>query len=384
MKKNIFSLMTACILMAFACWSCTSNVSRNSILEDLADDLKTYYDTWTDIREGFALFALKQVAKTGENKSEPHLLIEYGESDEVSDKRKEMDKIADEITEKKDILVGNTIPTEVTEGTPLKLITPFKITEVSVDFKHTLHIQLIAEAEVEATSDIHVLDNRKSDYYIHINYIKSDGSEVFSNWRCKTSPVTYGMDIPAGTRFTIQETIEESLSVKESPISYQSRLLDTKSLSIQWNPGHGNSYDDGYNSSNPSSSLEPTYDSYQSDDPGMEDDMEGYGTYGLMSLIPEGTSTYTGTMAGEYIIELTIVNQPSMGVLTATYRNVKYGTTMKMIGESLPSDDGDITFIGEENGRHWSFYLTGDPEDIRGTATNSENFETSIALRRKS
>ena len=155
--------MTACILMAFACWSCTSNVSRNSILGDLADDLKTYYDTWTDIREGFALFALKQVAKTGENKSEPHLLIEYGESDEVSDKRKEMDKIADEITEKKDILVGNTIPTEVTEGTPLKLITPFKIIEVSVDFKHTLHIQLIAEAEVEATSDIHVLDNRKSD-----------------------------------------------------------------------------------------------------------------------------------------------------------------------------------------------------------------------------
>lgn len=192
------------------------------------------------------------------------------------------------------------------------------------------------------------------------------------------------MDIPAGTRFTIQETIEESLSAKESPISYQSRLLDTKSLSIQWNPGNGNSYDDGYNSSNQSSSLEPTYDNYQSDDLGMEEDMEGYGTYGLMSLIPEGISTYAGTMAGEYIIELTIVNQTSKGVLTATYRNVKYGTTMKMIGESLPSDDGDITFIGEENGRHWSFYLTGDPEDIRGTATNSENFETSIALRRKS
>ena len=114
-----------------------------------------------------------------------------------------------------------------------------------------------------------------------------------------------------------------------------------------------------------------------------EDDMEGYGTYGLMSLIPEGTSTYTGTMAGEYIIELTIVNQPSKGVLTATYRNVKYGTTIEMIGESLPADDGAISFFGEENGRHWSFYLTGDPEDIRGTATNSENFETNIALRRK-
>lgn len=130
--------------------------------------------------------------------------------------------------------------------------------------------------------------------------------------------------------------------------------------------------------------MPPEPENTQSYDPGMEEDMEGYGTYGLMSLLPEGTSTYTGTMAGEYIIELTIVNQPSKGVLTATYRNVKYGTTMKMIGESLPSDDGDITFIGEENGRHWSFYLTGEPEDIRGTATNSENFETSIALRRKS
>lgn len=382
MKKKIFPLMMACILMAFACWSCTSSVSRNSILGDLADDLKDYYDTWTDIREGFALFALKQVVKTGENKSEPQLLLEYGESDEVSAKHEKMDKIADKIMEKKDILVGTTIPTEVSEGTPLKLISPFKIIETSVEFKHTPHIQLIAEAEVETTSDIHVFDHRKSDYYIHINYTNSDGNEVFSNWRCKISPVAYGMDIPAGTRFTIQETIEESLSVKESPISYQSRLLDTKTLSIQWNPDNGNSYNDGYNSSNQDSSLNPTYDNYQSDDPGMEDDMEGYGTYGLMAALPEGTTRYTGDMGG-YPIEFTITNSSETGELYAIYKNVKYGTTMRMTGESLPADDGKISFFGEENGNQWNFELDGDANNITGIAYGSNNYQFNVKLKRK-
>ena len=56
-----------------------------------------------------------------------------------------------------------------------------------------------------------------------------------------------------------------------------------------------------------------------------------------------------GDMGG-YPIEFTITNKPDKGELSALYKNVNYGTTMKMIGESLPAQGGEISFFGEENG----------------------------------
>ena len=119
----------------------------------------------------------------------------------------------------------------------------------------------------------------------------------------------------------------------------------------------------------------------QTYDPGMEDDMEGYGTYGLMAALPVGTTKYTGDMGG-YPIEFTIVNHPDKGELYANYKNKNYGTTMKMIGESLPADDGAISFTGEENGTHWNFKLDGDANNISGTAYGSNNYQFKVKLKR--
>lgn len=126
----------------------------------------------------------------------------------------------------------------------------------------------------------------------------------------------------------------------------------------------------------------PAEEMNQGYDPDMEDDIEDYGTYGLMSVLPEGITQYAGEMGG-YPIEFTIVNHPEKGELYANFKNVNYGTTMKLIGESLPADDGAISFIGEENGTQWNFELDGDADNISGTASGSNNYKFKVKLKRK-
>ena len=89
-----------------------------------------------------------------------------------------------------------------------------------------------------------------------------------------------------------------------------------------------------------------------------------------------------GDMGG-YPIEFTITNKPDKGELSALYKNVNYGTTMKMIGESLPAQGGEISFFGEENGRQWSFNLDGDADNITGTAYGSNDYQFKVKLKRR-
>lgn len=114
-----------------------------------------------------------------------------------------------------------------------------------------------------------------------------------------------------------------------------------------------------------------------------EDDIiNDYGQIGLLGALPKGTTVYTGDMGG-YPIEFTITNKPETGELSALYKNVNYGTTMKMVGESLPAQGGEISFFGEENGRQWCFDLDGDADNITGTASGSNNYQFNVKLKRK-
>ena len=107
-----------------------------------------------------------------------------------------------------------------------------------------------------------------------------------------------------------------------------------------------------------------------------------YGQIGLLGALPEGTTHYIGDMGG-YPIEFTITNKPDKGELSALYKNVNYGTTMKMIGESLPAQGGEISFFGEENGRQWSFNLDGDADNITGTAYGSNDYQFKVKMKRR-
>ena len=109
---------------------------------------------------------------------------------------------------------------------------------------------------------------------------------------------------------------------------------------------------------------------------------ESYDTnIGLNGSIPEGTSTYVGDMSN-FPIELTITK--TSDEYWADYRNIRFKASMKLNGESLPADGGDVNFYGKDGqGNDWVFHLTGDANTtITGTAVG-DNKQLNITLHKK-
>lgn len=120
-----------------------------------------------------------------------------------------------------------------------------------------------------------------------------------------------------------------------------------------------------------------------SETPVEEDDQfEGVGEEGLFGSLPAGTTEYTGDMAG-FPIEFAITKSEDMGNIKAIYKNVKYGTTMNLDGESLPAMGGDISFYGSEDGNNWTFNLSGNADNISGTAQSGDGKELKVTLHKK-
>jgi hypothetical protein len=113
----------------------------------------------------------------------------------------------------------------------------------------------------------------------------------------------------------------------------------------------------------------------------VDDQFEGVGEEGLYGSLPDGTTEYVGDMSG-YPIEFTITKSGDTGDATAIYKNVKYGTTMNLNGESLPAMGGDINFYGKDGNTDWVFSLTGDADNITGTAQSGDS-ELNITLHKK-
>lgn len=112
-----------------------------------------------------------------------------------------------------------------------------------------------------------------------------------------------------------------------------------------------------------------------------DNQFEGVGEEGLYGSLPDGTTEYVGDMSG-YPIEFTITKSSDTGDATAIYKNVKYGTSMEMSGESLPAMGGDINFYGKDGNTDWVFSLTGDADNITGTAQSGDS-ELNITLHKK-
>jgi hypothetical protein len=112
-----------------------------------------------------------------------------------------------------------------------------------------------------------------------------------------------------------------------------------------------------------------------------DDQFEGVGEEGLYGCLPEGTTEFAGDMEG-YPIEFSITKNSDMGNIKATYKNVKYGTVMELTGESLPADGGNINFYGKDGNTDWIFALSGDCENVTGTAQSGDN-ELDIKLHKK-
>ena len=112
-----------------------------------------------------------------------------------------------------------------------------------------------------------------------------------------------------------------------------------------------------------------------------DDQFEGVGEEGLFGSLPNGTTNYEGQMAG-FPIEFSITKNDNMGDIKAIYKNVKYGTTMNLTGESLPANGGNISFFGKDGGTDWIFNLSGDVENITGNAQCGDK-NLNVSLRKK-
>ena len=110
----------------------------------------------------------------------------------------------------------------------------------------------------------------------------------------------------------------------------------------------------------PQGDADETYDEEE------DDQFEGYGEEGLLGSLPNGTTEYEGDMEG-VPIEFTIIKDDASDI-KAVYKNVKYGTAMNLAGESLPADGGNINFFCNDNKTNWRFNLSGDANNITGTA----------------
>jgi hypothetical protein len=157
---------------------------------------------------------------------------------------------------------------------------------------------------------------------------------------------------------------------QSSPENEMQMLANTQTMS-SYSQQDNNSREDNSNSSINDPNEEET----------EEDQFEGFGEEGLLGSLQLGANAYEGDMEG-FPIEFTIIKKGTSGDLDGLYVNVKYGTTMKLTGESLPAMGGNINFFGKDGNTDWSFTLTGTADQITGTAYG-DGKEFKINLRKK-
>lgn len=103
---------------------------------------------------------------------------------------------------------------------------------------------------------------------------------------------------------------------------------------------------------------------------------------GLLQSLPVGTTEYVGDMAG-FPIEFKIIKDSNQSGVRAIYKNVNYKTTFELEGESLPVDDGNISFVGRDPQQNMCiFNLTGNADNITGTADIGDK-KLNVSLHRR-
>ena len=289
--------------------------------------------------------------------------------EEFDKKKAELEKKQDEFFQKFvdyiDQKKGQEVPTEIADGIPLKLVKPFTITGVP---GNTMSIQF--EAQVELTENRPAFNNFDLMAYPQYNptivLVDKDGKAISNPMYLSGKTLNdYHQFVAKGT----QETLSISILIIDD---LAAERLAAKKILICWDKPCGNHPEQYAAALND----EPVEESVDDD---VDDQFVVDPTEGLMGSLPNGTTIFEGDMAG-YPIVFTIYKNGDD--VKATYKNVKYGTTMELGGESLPSMGGDINFFGSDNGTDWSFCLTGDAQKIRGTANDDEK-QFKVTLHRK-
>lgn len=325
------------------------------LMDDFDLQKEKYNQKNEELKEKFMQATESKVAK----------LMEEGKELEEDNKR-EKEELKEQFKKLVEKIKGEEVPTEIIGDTPLKLICPFIVIGSG---KSGSGIEF--EAKVELTADrpaLSALEQYHSEKITpKISFVDNDGNILYKVPLIYSKGITkYGSSLKVGFNDKISFSLYKN--AKEFP-----KALAAKKIIIRWDKPYSNA-----SQSNAVTTHEEPVDEGMDD---YDDQFDGVGQEGLLGSIPEGTTVYEGDMAG-FPIVFTIIRNDNEGVLKAIYKNVKYGATMNLIGESLPAMGGDISFLGSTNDGDWSFDLTGNAELITGTASgNGKNLK--VRLRRK-
>jgi len=183
----------------------------------------------------------------------------------------------------------------------------------------------------------------------------------------------------AGILFTIAFGWGGYAIGKSEPGSTISMIADTSQQTNDGNATIDNAQKTQQDSPNTDNEFDESASDFEEDE---GDQFEGVGEEGLFGSLPAGTTEYTGDMAG-FPIEFAITKSEDMGTIKAVYKNVKYETSMNLDGESLPADGGNISFFGSDGSNNWTFNLSGDADNISGTAQSGDGKELKVTLHKK-
>lgn len=381
MKKNyVFLFVLAAGLLVISCGKSrkpevkeAAKIASEGIFGSIGEDLVYFLNDKTVIREEYKEKMEKLDAEYGSKKDMTE--EKYNEAgkkmleldEEKKAKLEKWDKDSESFSER---LIGIEVATEVAENVPMKVIKPFTVT------KATFSGNLIFEATVELTADRPVIEPKyyctDTEFMPRVVPIDANGESVTTD-RPKVVSCSEIHDRKQHLKAGQQVVLKHFIIMNESISGLLVKSLQAKKLQIIWDKPFGD-----VNQPISAATHEETIDEGMED---YDDQFDGVGQEGLLGSIPQGTTVYEGDMAG-FPIVFTIIRNDNEGGLKATYKNVKYGSTMNLIGESLPAMGGDISFLCSTNDGDWSFDLTGNAEEITGTASG-DGKNLKVRLHRK-
>lgn len=327
------------------------------LMDDLALMNEEYEEQGKKLKE--------QMDKLRGKKSDSEFMKITSEASALERKKEQKEEeIFKKFSELVEDIKGKKLPTEIAEDAPLKLIEPFKIVGSG-----TYGDEIEMEGKVELATDRPAIRgwNDWPKFTPTIVFVDDNGNELYSRYLSCKQIDKYNIYLPKGfsenVRFTISMTSEKDLP----------KVLAAKRIIIRWDKPYGN-VSQPVAVTTPEEPIDEGMDDY-------DDEYDGGGEEGLLGSLPQGTTVYEGDMGG-FPIVFTIVRNDYEGGVKATYKNVKYGTVMHLIGESLPAMGGDISFIGSDNGKEWHFDLTGNAQNITGTASG-DGKNLNVRLHRK-
>lgn len=233
MKKNyVLLFVLAAGLLVVSCGKSrkpevkeAAKIASEGIFGSIGEDLVYLMDDYQLLEEEYKAKndELREEVFDKNRESSMSKLIERGKALEEEEEEK-MEKINKQFASYVDKLKGEELPTELAEGVPLKLISPFSVVGIS-----EMSNSMIVEAKVEVLTDRPALGGYTYGFkYVPcVSFIDENGTELYKD-QDYTTLKNFAKKLTTGSTNTVSFSVALSDN-KELP-----KILAAKKISICW------------------------------------------------------------------------------------------------------------------------------------------------------